>query len=96
MPDIVKSKYRNLSLYPPQLEAINAGLLTNKNFVVSVPTATGKTLLAELSIIEFYKENSDKKIIYLSPLRALSSEKFNDFSIKKVFLDICGRKGICF
>ena len=83
LPSIITEKYGNLSLYPPQLEAITAGLLSDKNFVVSVPTATGKTLLAELSIIEFFKSNKDKKIIYLSPLRALSSEKFNDFRYLK-------------
>ncbi|MHA2104521.1 MAG: DEAD/DEAH box helicase [Candidatus Hodarchaeales archaeon] len=79
IPDIINSKYKNLSLFPPQLEAVYAGLLSNKNFVIAVPTATGKTLLAELSIIEYFKLNKDKKIIYLSPLRALSSEKFTDF-----------------
>ncbi|MHA1984875.1 MAG: DEAD/DEAH box helicase [Candidatus Hodarchaeales archaeon] len=79
IPDIINSKYQNLSLFPPQMEAVYAGLLTNKNFVIAVPTATGKTLLAELSIIEYFKLNKDKKIIYLSPLRALSSEKFTDF-----------------
>ena len=83
LPSIIKEKYGNLSLYPPQLEAINAGLLSDKNFVISVPTATGKTLLAELSIIEYFKNNKDKKIIYLSPLRALSSEKYNDFQYLK-------------
>jgi helicase len=80
IPDIINNKYPNLFLYPPQMEAINAGLLADKNFVISVPTATGKTLLAELAIIEFHKLFKEKKIIYLSPLRALSSEKYFEFS----------------
>ena len=33
-------------LYPPQAEAIDAGFLDGKNLVLSIPTASGKTLIA--------------------------------------------------
>ncbi|MFX0085041.1 MAG: DEAD/DEAH box helicase [Candidatus Hodarchaeota archaeon] len=65
-------------LYPPQCEAIEKGLLSGKNFVISIPTAAGKTLLAELAALKHVTENHGK-VIYLCPLRALASEKFNDF-----------------
>ncbi len=64
-------------LYPPQIEAINQGLLTGKNFVISIPTAAGKTLLAEMAALKHVIELGGKAI-YLCPLRALASEKFND------------------
>ena len=65
-------------LYPPQGEAIKKGLLTGKNLVISIPTAAGKTLLAELAALKHVLELNGK-VIYLCPLRALASEKYKDF-----------------
>ncbi|MFQ6025238.1 MAG: DEAD/DEAH box helicase [Nitrosopumilaceae archaeon] len=65
-------------LYPPQEESIKAGLLKEENILVSAPTASGKTLIATLAIINHLFSNK-KKIVYLSPLRALASEKFEEF-----------------
>lgn len=70
--------YGYKDLYPPQIKAINAGLLEGKNIVVSAPTASGKTLIAELAIIKKLIENGGKAI-YLTPLRALAGEKYEDF-----------------
>jgi helicase len=65
-------------LYPPQEEAIIAGVLDGKNLVLASPTASGKTLIAELCGLKQVLENKGK-VIYLSPLRALASEKFEEF-----------------
>jgi len=65
-------------LYPPQAEAVKAGLLEGKSVLVSAPTASGKTLIATLGILSFLSKNKGK-VIYLSPLRALASEKFLEF-----------------
>lgn len=65
-------------LYPPQGEAIDKGLLTGQNLVISIPTAAGKTLLAELAALKHVLELNGK-VIYLCPLRALASEKYRDF-----------------
>jgi len=67
-----------VSLYPPQEKTVKAGLLEGKSILVSAPTASGKTLLAILAIIKHLSEKRGK-IIYLSPLKALASEKFNEF-----------------
>ncbi|MHA2202217.1 MAG: DEAD/DEAH box helicase, partial [Candidatus Hodarchaeales archaeon] len=64
-------------LFPPQVDAINQGLLTGENLVISIPTAAGKTLLAELAALKHVVELGGK-VIYLCPLRALASEKFNN------------------
>jgi len=66
-------------LYPPQEEAIRAGLLEGKSLVVSSPTASGKTLLALLSAYAKTKLQG-RKVVYLAPLRALASEKYSEFS----------------
>ncbi len=62
-------------LYPPQRQAIDAGLLTGKNLVAAVPTAGGKTLLAELAML-----TASGPALYIVPLRALASEKYGEFS----------------
>lgn len=65
-------------LYPPQEQAILAGLLDGRSLVVSSPTASGKTLLALMAT--YLKAKQGRKVVYLAPLRALASEKFAEFS----------------
>jgi len=65
-------------LYPPQEEAIHAGALEGKNLVLASPTASGKTLIAELCALKHILEK-DGKVLYLTPLRALASEKYEEF-----------------
>ena len=65
-------------LYPPQEHAVQEGVLEGKNLVLASPTASGKTLIAELCILKHVLEKHGKAI-YLSPLRALASEKFKEF-----------------
>jgi helicase len=73
-------------LYPPQVEAIKAGALEGKNLLLASPTASGKTLVAEMCSIKHVLEQNGK-VLYLCPLRALASEKYAEFrkyeSIKK-------------
>ena len=66
------------TLYPPQADAINAGVLIGKNLVLASPTASGKTLVAELAVLRKILDGKGKAL-YLTPLRALASEKYEDF-----------------
>ncbi|MHC1611610.1 MAG: DEAD/DEAH box helicase [Candidatus Methanospirareceae archaeon] len=76
------SGVKELELYPPQEEAIKAGLLdTNKNFVIATPTGSGKTLLAELVTLKSILTASGK-CLYVVPLNALAYEKYQDFKGK--------------
>jgi helicase len=82
IPDSIKavlSKADYDVLYPPQEDAVNAGALDGKNIILASPTASGKTLIAELVILKTILEKGGKAL-YLTPLRALASEKFEDFS----------------
>jgi helicase len=64
-------------LNPVQVEAIRRGVLTGKNMVISTPTASGKTLVAEMLLV---KRALEGKIgVYLTPLRALAGEKYQEF-----------------
>ncbi|MGD8918498.1 MAG: DEAD/DEAH box helicase [Nitrosopumilaceae archaeon] len=75
--EFLKSQGFN-KLYPPQADAVKAGILKGKSVLVSAPTASGKTLIAILAMIGFLSKNKGK-VIYLSPLRALAAEKFLEF-----------------
>ena len=66
------------SLYPPQAEAVEAGVTDGKSLVASVPTASGKTLIAQLAMLSAVDRGG--KALYIVPLRALASEKREEFS----------------
>ncbi|MEF8852501.1 MAG: ATP-dependent DNA helicase [Haloarculaceae archaeon] len=80
------------SLYPPQAEAVEAGVTRGENLVASVPTASGKTLMATLAMLSAVAgtghDGTDSggagaapqgKALYIVPLRALASEKREEF-----------------
>jgi len=76
----------SVELYPPQEEAVREGLLDekseNKNFVISSPTASGKTLLAELVMLNSVLREGRGKCLYVVPLNALANEKYRNFRAK--------------
>ncbi|MDE1851714.1 MAG: DEAD/DEAH box helicase [Candidatus Micrarchaeota archaeon] len=65
-------------LTPPQRLSVEHGLLDGRNFVVSAPTASGKTLIAEMAMMRSVIWDR-KKAVYIAPMRALVSEKFTEF-----------------
>lgn len=65
-------------LYPPQVKAVKSGLLEGENIVLAVPTASGKTLAAELAMTKKILEEGGKAL-YMVPLRALATEKYREF-----------------
>ena len=56
------------------------GIVNEKNVVITAHTGSGKTLPAEFAIRYFHSKN--KKVIYTTPIKALSNEKFNDLQRK--------------
>jgi helicase len=94
IPDSVKAvlaKSGYDTLYPPQEDAIKAGALEGKNIVLASPTASGKTLVAEAVILKSILERGGKAL-YLTPLRALASEKYEDFQKYETIEKEPGRK----
>jgi helicase len=57
--------------------------------LITIPTASGKTLIAMLAILSHLSKHKTK-VVYLTPLRALTSEKFEEF--KKLEKLNLGRK----
>ncbi len=64
-------------LYPPQAEAVERGLLDGKSLLLAIPTAAGKTLLAELAMLKAALQG--RRSLYIVPLRALAAEKYDTF-----------------
>ncbi|MBP2143475.1 helicase [Methanococcus voltae] len=108
----VLSKNGIKSLRPPQEKVLNEGILEkDKNFIISIPTASGKTLIGEMAFINHVlqplksqndrgnnnnnnnnkneDDNADlgfmpsgKKALFIVPLKALATEKFDEFREK--------------
>ncbi len=81
LPSHIKEDYLETGiteLNPPQEKAVEAGLLENQDMIVAAPTASGKTFIAELAMVEQVIKQ-DKTAVYIVPLKALASEKYEDF-----------------
>ena len=95
--DIPKELYEILEkdiakLRPAQEKAVKKGLLQGRSLLVCTPTASGKTLIAELAAFKSIIEEKGKAV-YIVPLKALASEKCRDFKrrygkIAKIALSI--------
>ena len=64
-----------------QIDSIN-DIKDLNNVLVVAPTGSGKTLIAEKSV-EYYIQNN-KRIIYTTPIKALSNQKYNDFKNQNI------------
>ena len=65
------------TLYPPQADAVGPAL-AGSNVVLSIPTASGKSLVAYLAMLNSVLKGG--KALYIVPLKALASEKYEDLS----------------
>jgi helicase len=63
-------------LYPPQEKALPF-VLAGKNTVLSIPTASGKSLIAYIGIVNKLL-NEGGKALYIVPLKALAHEKYEE------------------
>ncbi len=71
--------YKNLTLDKFQVDAI-AAIEKNNSVVVSAPTGSGKTLIADYIIDRDLKSNV--RVIYTAPIKALSNQKYKDFCVQ--------------
>lgn len=63
-----------------QIKALDSGLLKEEDsFLVQMPTSAGKSFIAELFLLNYLIKYPEKHTIYISPFKALASEKENDF-----------------
>ncbi|HLU40193.1 MAG TPA: DEAD/DEAH box helicase, partial [Planctomycetota bacterium] len=69
-------QFKGYTLTPFQVQAIEA-IRQGKNVLLSAPTGSGKTLVAEYAIDRAVREG--RRTIYTAPIKALSNQKFRDF-----------------
>ena len=70
-----------MKLFPPQEDALRAGLLDSpRHFLLNMATGSGKTYLAELAIEKTL--TSGYKAVYVTPLRALAEQQKRHFQNK--------------
>lgn len=65
-------------LYPTQREVVERDLVRKGNFVLAAPTASGKTLAAEM--VMYNELERGGKVLYLVPLKSIAYEKYEEFS----------------
>ncbi len=75
-----------VDLYPPQAACVEKGVFDGRNLLIAIPTASGKTLVAEMAM--HHQIEKGGKCLYIVPLRALASEKYEEFSGKGVKIGI--------
>ncbi len=69
-------EFKNLQLDKFQEDAIKA-VERNNSVIVSAPTGSGKTLIADFIIDRELK--GENRVIYTAPIKALSNQKYKDF-----------------
>ena len=78
--DFLQHQWGITNLHPPQAEAASS-ILSGRNTLVAIPTASGKSLLAYMAMVQRLSEgHKQSKAIYIVPLKALAMEKYEDLS----------------
>ena len=62
------------------------GIVEGNHVLACCPTGSGKSLPAEFALDYFHSKG--KKTIYCSPIKSLSNQKFNDFTLKYPHISI--------
>ncbi|XP_054836336.1 probable ATP-dependent DNA helicase HFM1 [Eublepharis macularius] len=87
----IPAQFRNIFKEFPyfnyiQSKALDDLLYTDRNFVVCAPTGSGKTVMFELAIIRLLIKVPTPwlniKIVYMAPIKALCSQRFEDWKEK--------------
>ena len=76
-----RKKRSEIDLWPSQVKAAKRAIDQNDDLVVSLPTSSGKTRIAEICILRCVSER--RRVIFVTPLRALAAQ--TERTLKSVF-----------
>jgi DEAD/DEAH box helicase domain-containing protein len=76
--DVLKSRGIDL-FYSHQVEAINL-IRQGENLVVMTPTASGKSLIYNIPVLESIIENPDQRALYIFPLKGLEQDQVKNLN----------------
>jgi DEAD/DEAH box helicase len=84
LPDRLRSLFPFTLFNAVQSRCFETAFNTDDNLVLSAPTGSGKTVIMELAICRLMNSvrESDFKIVYQAPTKALCSERCNDWQVK--------------
>ncbi|MGD9180938.1 MAG: DEAD/DEAH box helicase [Desulfobacterales bacterium] len=74
------------NLYRHQARAIDA-VRNNRHVIVATPTASGKTLVYDLPVLEHFLNDSDFTALYIFPLKALAQDQLQTFEALAAHLE---------
>ena len=83
--EIMNKAYPFIEEYNPAQQAvIDSGYLENEeNYIISIPTASGKTVLGVLAMMKALLKGG--KVVYAVPLISLQNEKYKEFKVFEEF-----------
>ncbi|MGW8301045.1 MAG: DEAD/DEAH box helicase [Desulfobacterales bacterium] len=73
-------------LYRHQATAIDF-IRNGRHVIVATPTASGKTLVYDLPVLEHYLTDPDATALYIFPLKALAQDQLQTFETLSAYLD---------
>ena len=84
LPDKIRSIFPYELLNAVQSKCFHTAFHTDDNLVLSAPTGSGKTLVLELAIARLLATgyNTDFKVVYMAPTKALCAERQQDWQRK--------------
>lgn len=75
---------------PMQTQCFHVTYHSDENLLIGAPTGSGKTLVADLSILRLLNEHPSKKTVYIAPLKALARQRLTSW--KKSFGNVLGKR----
>ena len=67
---------------PVQSQVFFQTYRTDESLLICAPTAAGKTSIAELAICRLFSTHPEQKAVYLAPLKAIVTERVQDWRMK--------------
>ncbi len=67
---------------PVQTQVFHSCYNSDVNILCGAPTGSGKTCVAELTILRCFNKSPNNKIIYVAPLKSLAKERIRDWEVK--------------